>query len=180
MIALPVPVIVSNFSRIYHQNQRADKRKAQRVCYHSLSISLSLPLNNILRSLLCTCRKLGWRAYALRRLPRERRSLIRRRRRRRAGQRRSRALSWMIITGMRISLSCSIIICCGVSKRQRCVYLMRRVLFAGLDRLSGQHVVRFLVAFFIYILCRFFFLIYMLIYQTSLFRFSVCFSFRQM
>lgn len=37
VIALPVPVIVSNFSRIYHQNQRADKRKAQRVCiqiYH--------------------------------------------------------------------------------------------------------------------------------------------------
>ena len=30
-IALPVPVIVSNFSRIYHQNQRADKRKAQKV-----------------------------------------------------------------------------------------------------------------------------------------------------
>lgn len=33
VIALPVPVIVSNFSRIYHQNQRADKRKAQRVKY---------------------------------------------------------------------------------------------------------------------------------------------------
>uniref|UniRef100_T1IVC6 Potassium channel voltage dependent Kv4 C-terminal domain-containing protein n=1 Tax=Strigamia maritima TaxID=126957 RepID=T1IVC6_STRMM len=30
VIALPVPVIVSNFSRIYHQSQRADKRKAQR------------------------------------------------------------------------------------------------------------------------------------------------------
>jgi predicted membrane channel-forming protein YqfA (hemolysin III family) len=33
VIALPVPVIVSNFSRIYHQNQRADKRKAQRVTF---------------------------------------------------------------------------------------------------------------------------------------------------
>lgn len=33
VIALPVPVIVSNFSRIYHQNQRADKRKAQRVSH---------------------------------------------------------------------------------------------------------------------------------------------------
>ncbi|XP_076358484.1 potassium voltage-gated channel protein Shal-like isoform X1 [Tachypleus tridentatus] len=30
VIALPVPVIVSNFSRIYHQSQRADKRKAQK------------------------------------------------------------------------------------------------------------------------------------------------------
>ncbi|XP_062891605.1 potassium voltage-gated channel subfamily D member 1-like [Mobula hypostoma] len=30
VIALPVPVIVSNFSRIYHQNQRADKMKAQK------------------------------------------------------------------------------------------------------------------------------------------------------
>uniref|UniRef100_A0A915IP88 Ion transport domain-containing protein n=1 Tax=Romanomermis culicivorax TaxID=13658 RepID=A0A915IP88_ROMCU len=29
VIALPVPVIVSNFSRIYHQSQRADKRRAQ-------------------------------------------------------------------------------------------------------------------------------------------------------
>lgn len=31
VIALPVPVIVSNFSRIYHQNQRADKMRAQQV-----------------------------------------------------------------------------------------------------------------------------------------------------
>ncbi|XP_067095993.1 potassium voltage-gated channel subfamily D member 3 [Osmerus mordax] len=31
VIALPVPVIVSNFSRIYHQNQRADKRLAQKL-----------------------------------------------------------------------------------------------------------------------------------------------------
>ena len=34
VIALPVPVIVSNFSRIYHQNQRADKRKAQKVRFN--------------------------------------------------------------------------------------------------------------------------------------------------
>ena len=45
VIALPVPVIVSNFSRIYHQNQRADKRKAQKVwknyfCYSIPDISL--------------------------------------------------------------------------------------------------------------------------------------------
>ena len=31
VIALPVPVIVSNFSRIYHQNQKADTRKDQKV-----------------------------------------------------------------------------------------------------------------------------------------------------
>ncbi|KAI4890902.1 hypothetical protein NFI96_011120, partial [Prochilodus magdalenae] len=31
VIALPVPVIVSNFSRIYHQNQRADKMRAQQM-----------------------------------------------------------------------------------------------------------------------------------------------------
>ena len=37
VIALPVPVIVSNFSRIYHQNQRADKRKAQKVSYECLN-----------------------------------------------------------------------------------------------------------------------------------------------
>ncbi|VDN13910.1 unnamed protein product [Dibothriocephalus latus] len=47
VIALPVPVIVSNFSRIYQQNQRADKRKSQKVSYSpsfcrppSLSISV--------------------------------------------------------------------------------------------------------------------------------------------
>jgi hypothetical protein len=42
VIALPVPVIVSNFSRIYHQNQRADKRKAQRVkLFKKISFRLS-------------------------------------------------------------------------------------------------------------------------------------------
>lgn len=40
VIALPVPVIVSNFSRIYHQNQRADKRKAQRVSVKIFLLSL--------------------------------------------------------------------------------------------------------------------------------------------
>ena len=36
VIALPVPVIVSNFSRIYLQNQRADKRKAHKVRFRFL------------------------------------------------------------------------------------------------------------------------------------------------
>ena len=48
VIALPVPVIVSNFSRIYHQNQRADKRKAQKVSLiNSLPTAQSItdPLN---------------------------------------------------------------------------------------------------------------------------------------
>lgn len=40
VIALPVPVIVSNFSRIYHQNQRADKRKAQRVSIVILNLNI--------------------------------------------------------------------------------------------------------------------------------------------
>lgn len=31
VIALPVPVIVSNFARIYQQSQRREKRKAQKV-----------------------------------------------------------------------------------------------------------------------------------------------------
>lgn len=59
VIALPVPVIVSNFSRIYHQNQRADKRKAQKVSGASinpavdsisssaLSLSLDLAQTNL-------------------------------------------------------------------------------------------------------------------------------------
>lgn len=41
VIALPVPVIVSNFSRIYHQNQRADKRRAQKVKVHFVIQQLS-------------------------------------------------------------------------------------------------------------------------------------------
>lgn len=58
VIALPVPVIVSNFSRIYHQNQRADKRKAQKVscCWRAMlgqlfaSISSRLVSSRLLAS----------------------------------------------------------------------------------------------------------------------------------
>lgn len=44
VIALPVPVIVSNFSRIYHQNQRADKRKAQKVNIYRTFVKIILVL----------------------------------------------------------------------------------------------------------------------------------------
>lgn len=49
VIALPVPVIVSNFSRIYHQSQRAEKRRAQRVSIiHLLSASFCLSMLNFI------------------------------------------------------------------------------------------------------------------------------------
>jgi len=47
VIALPVPVIVSNFSRIYSQSQRADKRKAQKVL--SSCCVEKVPVNKQLR-----------------------------------------------------------------------------------------------------------------------------------
>ena len=46
VIALPVPVIVSNFSRIYQQNQRADKRKAQKVSKEATSKGASTQLES--------------------------------------------------------------------------------------------------------------------------------------
>jgi len=48
VIALPVPVIVSNFSRIYHQNQRADKRKAQKVMCFVINMSRQKPSHFLL------------------------------------------------------------------------------------------------------------------------------------
>ncbi|KAK9528734.1 hypothetical protein VZT92_012881 [Zoarces viviparus] len=51
VIALPVPVIVSNFSRIYHQNQRADKRRAQKKARLArIRISKSGSVNAFLHS----------------------------------------------------------------------------------------------------------------------------------
>ena len=51
VIALPVPVIVSNFSRIYHQNQRADKRKAQKVRFYQLLSKLYIIIIVVLNAL---------------------------------------------------------------------------------------------------------------------------------
>ncbi|CAB3387706.1 Hypothetical predicted protein [Cloeon dipterum] len=61
VIALPVPVIVSNFSRIYHQNQRADKRKAQRVCTRRrLAHDLLRPPNPLSRIFTIRCFSAYW------------------------------------------------------------------------------------------------------------------------
>ena len=49
VIALPVPVIVSNFSRIYLQNQRADKRKAHKVIDSSTDCTI-LPVINCIHN----------------------------------------------------------------------------------------------------------------------------------
>lgn len=64
VIALPVPVIVSNFSRIYHQSQRAEKRRAQRVLIlppsvSSISPSLSGLLSELFLSVLPACNRMA-------------------------------------------------------------------------------------------------------------------------
>jgi len=41
VISLPVPVIVSNFSRIYHRSQRVEKRRLNKVGYSTLYAQLT-------------------------------------------------------------------------------------------------------------------------------------------
>ena len=47
VIALPVPVIVSNFSRIYSQNQRSDKRRAQKVKFSNIKKTIFSDLTHM-------------------------------------------------------------------------------------------------------------------------------------
>jgi len=47
VIALPVPVIVSNFARIYQQSQRSDKRRAQKVGYALIICTAFLALQAV-------------------------------------------------------------------------------------------------------------------------------------
>lgn len=75
VIALPVPVIVSNFSRIYHQNQRADKRKAQKVSAFHLGAGVVVVVVVLISRhvIVCSIRvhsrrlnDLAWRVYYFR------------------------------------------------------------------------------------------------------------------
>lgn len=75
VIALPVPVIVSNFSRIYHQNQRADKRKAQRVNKFAFQIRILIFHKEFFFEYF---RKLAWRELELQKLHQVQHSSIKR------------------------------------------------------------------------------------------------------
>jgi hypothetical protein len=107
VIALPVPVIVSNFSRIYHQNQRADKRKAQRV---SLKISFNMRTANKLVFCL-DFRKLGWLVYVLPKPAQVLHLLTKRKWLKPDWRHRSQALNWTKIVMTKIFLNYNIIIC---------------------------------------------------------------------
>lgn len=111
VIALPVPVIVSNFSRIYHQNQRADKRKAQRVNL----------LNSDMMFIYSFCRRFRkpvWRELELRKHRLEQPFLIKRELRKLALRHKKAELTWTKAIMTKTSLSYSIIICFSVWKRQ--------------------------------------------------------------
>ena len=121
VIALPVPVIVSNFSRIYHQNQRADKRKAQKVSLIKrwflilvyLLKSKVFQLRKCRRNNLLFFRKLGWLEFRLPKRQVEQHLLRRKGQLKHGWQLRKQEFIWkMMLT--RTFLSFSIIIFCDV------------------------------------------------------------------
>lgn len=114
VIALPVPVIVSNFSRIYHQNQRADKRKAQRV-----KGEFNIIISQLFIGPCEHFRKRDWRESELLKHRQVQHSSIKRERLKLALRHKRVELTWMIATMMKTFLSYNIIICCNVWKRQQ-------------------------------------------------------------
>jgi len=65
VIALPVPVIVSNFARIYQQSQRREKSKAQKVSVseHATQLSEQLYLQYLYRHTYSTCVEHGYKNH---------------------------------------------------------------------------------------------------------------------
>lgn len=122
VIALPVPVIVSNFSRIYHQNQRADKRKAQRVsivlcvcvcmCVSQVRFSRCGHFNYISFNLLYAriCRKHVWHEFELRKRQAVQHLSAKRKLPKHVWLHKSLESNWTIHIAKKIFSSCSIII----------------------------------------------------------------------
>lgn len=111
VIALPVPVIVSNFSRIYHQNQRADKRKAQRVrlpCFRILLIEMII-----------FYRKQDWLEFALQRRLLGLHLLVRRKLLKPVWQLKNLGSNWTTTVGKKTSSNCNTTTCCGAWRRQQ-------------------------------------------------------------
>lgn len=134
VIALPVPVIVSNFSRIYHQNQRSDKRKAQRVksiLFYDMTyvcVCVYVCRKKILIKngyLLCSTyadfvhfRKHVWLVFEWPRPVPVLHLSIKNEQQKHDWQLKSPVLIWMIITMMRTSLNCNITTCYVVWRRR--------------------------------------------------------------